>query len=520
MKSILTVSLIILLVVTISAQNSHLARGFVFDDKNKNGILDDGEKGIEGVLVSNQEDVVLTDSKGYYELSIKNPGTIFITKPANYNVPLNDFNNPQFYYIHQPDGSKVMEFEGISKTGELPESINFPLYETIEKDNFRLLALADVQVASAKEIDYFRQDFIPHLLNEKFDLSISLGDLVHDDLSLFQGYNQSVALLNTPAYNIIGNHDVNYDVNEPFSSDTYKSFYGPNYYSFDYGQVHFVCLKNFERLCKKGDTERYWNCYEGQVNDKQLKWLKNDLKNTSPDKLVVICQHVAFEKNSTTGERMKVKNRQEVFDVLKDRKNLLVLAGHKHTLQHDYFTKEDGWKGKDELHQIVCASVSGSWWSGPIDKNGVPTSTQIDGVPNGYFIFEFKGNKFVHHFHPAGNSAEQMRIEFPEEKINTENMEIIVNVFNSNKYSTVFAELDNLEKVELKNEISKDPFISSSFANPNSNYKSWASPSNSTQIWKGQLPVDMSKGLHNLKITSVDEFKREFTSYKVFEVSQ
>lgn len=501
-----------------NAQKFQLAKGTVFNDTNKNGIIDEGEKGVPGVLVSNQEMVVLTDKQGYYELPVDSQTTVFITKPAGYSVPTNQLNLPQFYYVHQPAGSPDMEFPGIQKTGQLPSRINFSLYKTDEKDHFKLLALADVQVASKNEIEYFRKDVIAPVLNKNYDVVVSLGDLVHDNLNLLSGYNQSMALLDVPVYNVLGNHDVNYDADEPFSSDTYKSHFGPNYYSFDYGQVHFVCLDNIYRTCKKGDNDSYWNCYKGFVDKKQLNWLANDLQHVPEDKLVVVCQHIAFEINEETGERNSVTNRDELLEVLKNREKLLVLAGHKHTLQHDFITAADGWKGKGELRQMVCSSVSGSWWTGPKDERNIPSSTQIDGVPNGYFIFEFNGNDFIDSYHPAGNLDEQMRIEFPSGKISTDD-EIVVNVYNSNKNSKVFAEIDGAKTIELKNEMDTDPFIERSFRLFPADYKSWASPSLSTQLWKGKLPKGLPAGWHKMKVTTKDEFGREFTTYTVFEMN-
>jgi 3',5'-cyclic AMP phosphodiesterase CpdA len=327
-----------------------------------------------------------------------------------------------------------------------------------------------------------------------------------------------MALLDVPVYNVLGNHDVNFDVDEPFSGDTYKSLFGPNYYSFDRGNVHFIVLDNIYRTCKKGDIESYWNCYKGYVDKKQLNWLSNNLRNVPEDKLVVICQHIAFEKNAQRTERMSVTNRDEVLDVLMNRENLLVLSGHKHTLQHDFLDNSEDWKGNGQLHQIVCGSVSGSWWTGPKDERNIPSSTQIDGVPNGYFIFEFNGNEFVHNYYPAGNLKKQLRIELPSGTISENDDEIVVNVFNSSKHFTVVAEIDENKTVELKNKPGKDPFMEKSFNTFRDDYKSWASPSVSTQLWKGKLPGNLSEGWHKLKITAHDEYGRSFTSYAVFEV--
>ena len=106
---------------------AEMATGTVFEDLNGNGLLDAGEPGVAGVRVSDGETVRLTDEYGRYRLEIDDEAVIFITKPRGYAVPVNDDQLPQFYYIHQPNGSPPSRYPGVSPTGPLPESINFPL---------------------------------------------------------------------------------------------------------------------------------------------------------------------------------------------------------------------------------------------------------------------------------------------------------------------------------------------------------------------------------------------------------
>lgn len=514
------VSVIILFIALIaaSAARAQVAKGYVFDDINKNGLFDKNEKGIPGVLVSNQEKVVKTDASGFYSLELNDPCVLFITQPSGYRVPTNSTNLPQFYYIYQPGGSPALEHPGIRPTGPLPEFVNFPLQKVAEPEKFNMLVVADVQAASETELGYFRDDVVAPALLRPFDFAISLGDLIHDNPSLFAPYSRSIALLNKPFYNVLGNHDVNYDATETYADDSFKNSFGPQYYSFDHGQVHFVVLENVERFCKKGDVAAYWDCYRGKVGEQQLTWLKNDLALVPTDKMVVVCQHIAFEKKANPGERNEVVNMKEVFDILKQRDNLLILAGHKHTLQHDFFGADQGWEGKTELRQIVCSSASGSWWTGPKDERGIPSSTQIDGVPNGYFIFSFDGTKVIPAFYPAGPNPEQMRIEKPLGKINSSQKEIIVNVYNSNRNSSVVALVDGKTEVALSNTPMKDPFITQSFKEYRAEYKSWASPAESTQIWTGSIPAGLEKGFHQINIQTKDDCGNVFTSSCIFEI--
>ena len=59
--------------------------GYVFIDRNGNGIRDPNEPGIAGVAVSDQVNVVQTDANGTYRLTgVKGYGLIFISMPSGY----------------------------------------------------------------------------------------------------------------------------------------------------------------------------------------------------------------------------------------------------------------------------------------------------------------------------------------------------------------------------------------------------------------------------------------------------
>lgn len=93
----------ILLANSLSAQcnndraGSQPAQGVVFADINGNGRRETNETGIAGVALSNGCDVVISDGDGRYEISIAPTEIIFLSKPANYSVPVDEFNVPQFF---------------------------------------------------------------------------------------------------------------------------------------------------------------------------------------------------------------------------------------------------------------------------------------------------------------------------------------------------------------------------------------------------------------------------------------
>src|SRR6476646_10452361 len=60
--------------------------GVVFDDVNRNGTRDAGERGVAGVAVSNQDTVVTTDASGAFRLPGQGTGVVFVSTPIARSV--------------------------------------------------------------------------------------------------------------------------------------------------------------------------------------------------------------------------------------------------------------------------------------------------------------------------------------------------------------------------------------------------------------------------------------------------
>ena len=73
-------------------------QGFVFHDRNGNGVMDQTESGIGGQRVSNGEDIVLSDKSGHFSISAQQNDVIFIIKPYNWDIPTNEFGIPKFFH--------------------------------------------------------------------------------------------------------------------------------------------------------------------------------------------------------------------------------------------------------------------------------------------------------------------------------------------------------------------------------------------------------------------------------------
>ena len=107
--------------------------------------------------------------------------------------------------------------------------------------------MADTQPQTDREIDFIRDDVIAELIGSKAAFGMTLGDILCDDMSLFPGYNALVVQIGIPWYNVPGNHEINFQAkNGQCSLETFKKFFGPPYYAFEYADALFVVLDNID----------------------------------------------------------------------------------------------------------------------------------------------------------------------------------------------------------------------------------------------------------------------------------
>ena len=107
------------------------ATGVVFHDLDRDGVWQEDEPGVAGVIVTNGRDVTVTDRQGRYALPVFDNMTVMVHKPAAWTVPVNEDGVPQFSYTHKPGGTpEPLRYGGLAPTGPLPDAINFPMIRT------------------------------------------------------------------------------------------------------------------------------------------------------------------------------------------------------------------------------------------------------------------------------------------------------------------------------------------------------------------------------------------------------
>ena len=491
-----------------------IASGVVYDDANHNGRRDAGESGIPDVRVSNGRVVVVTDEDGAYVLPVDDDTIIFVSKPRNWMTPVDELNLPRFYYAHKPSGSPAHIDAGVPPTGPLPAAIDFPLHRRSEPDRFRVLIFGDTQPRSIEDVNYLSHDIIEQVVGIDAAFGFSLGDLVFDRPELFEPVNKAMAHVGIPWYNVLGNHDENYTATDDVHSDeSFERVYGPPYYSFDYGPVHFIVLDDVIWHGRTPDKKGY---YTSGLGERQMAFLRNDLRLVPKDSLVVLTMHIPLPE---------IAERVELFKILAERPYAVSFSGHLHIHQQWFLGTEDGWPGPGTHHHTSFVTACGSWWRGAPDEVGLPHTTMRDGAPNGWCVATFDGHEYSIEFRAARRPADyQMSIHAPEVVgiDETAAAEVLVNVFAGSERSTVEMRVGRSPWVKLERVERPDPYLLSIKAAEESesppNGIKLPKPIDSAHIWLGRLPADLVRGTHMVEVRTTDVFGHTYSGRRIIRV--
>jgi len=177
------------------------------------------------------------------------------------------------------------------------------------------------------------------------DFWLMLGDNAYYE-GTDQEYQRAVfdmypeLLRQTPLWSTMGNHET-YSYEETGRHAYFDNFTFPtageaggepsgteHYYSFDYGNIHVVCLDSEESLRNPGDP--------------MLVWLEEDLAANSKDWTIAIWHSPPYTKGSHDSDNLfdnggnMTKMRQNIVPILENYGVDLVLGGHSHNYERSF----------------------------------------------------------------------------------------------------------------------------------------------------------------------------------------
>ena len=536
----------------VMAEGSELASGFVYDDLDRDGQFGTGESGVALVSVSNGCDVVLTGSDGRYEIGLAAGQILFVSQPAGYVVPVDENNLPLFFYTHYPDGtpttiagtSVAWLWPVIEPTGPLPARIDFPLHALASREGrFTAHAFADPQARSELGEDMLREELVNTLLGNPYgaEFTITVGDVVFDNLGLYDRHKEMIGLIGIPQWNLPGNHDMNYESpNALYANETYKKHFGPIYYSFNYGNAHVVALNNVEYAGAPADGSGQGR-YRGFISEDQIRWLEQDLAHVARDQLIVIATHISLVSGASDGDPShdvtgpKTDNLDQLLELLRPFANVFGLAGHdtsnswKVEINHEH-----GWTGQPWIAHTL-AEVRGSGWTrGPRDLRGVADAMMEDGNPNGFYLLKFDDVTLVPEFIPfpfGTDAAQRLRIVLDPELEDGTNgginrgvqragTKVVVNLFDGGERDRVRLSLDGGRLVPMRYVVRTDPFMERAYSRLAGTQDAFPVAAVSSHIWEFDLPENLAPGIHSVVVESVDEFGQPQRGVLSFEVTR
>lgn len=250
-----TLAGIALLLCAAAAPVSAQIKGKVYLDTNGNGVCDTGEKGMKGVCVQDGLNVAKSDADGTFVL----PGHadtrfIALTVPNGFQASSSHYlpyrGNEQTYYLG-------LRQNLVSSTG----------------------AHSFVQITDTETSLY--GDWIDNLKEyvktNPTTFVVHTGDICYEKHLYFHGNYLRSDDLGVPMYYCVGNHDLRAG---KYGEELWQSHFGPAWYSFDVGNVHYVVTPMLG-----GDHAPSYKRTD------IIRWLKNDLAQIDKSKKVVLFNH-------------------------------------------------------------------------------------------------------------------------------------------------------------------------------------------------------------------------------------
>lgn len=301
------------------------------------------------------------------------------------------------------DRRQFLSLSALAWLGAARSRSAIPAADIREVRDFDIAFITDVHIERGKIAVSKFSETIAEINSQKPAFVWDMGDM-----SLYpnsgEAYLDCARKLEMPLHACPGNHDISLYDESP--RKLFADCFGPAYYSFDFGGVHFITLDGNAVV---GRLDK--NTIDACLDPRQMAWLKTDLRAT-PQQTPIICGvHIpivstyikrrgggAFPKDFLIAPQFNESRAEELIDLLAQHNVKLVLQGHAHENERTTV------KGIEFVSSI---SVCGSWW-----RSGDGFERGVDNVPRGYRIIEVRGDRISHRYVASCESKVDRRGEF------------------------------------------------------------------------------------------------------------
>ena len=347
---------------------------------------------LANVVVSDGLLCTTTNANGFYSLNSNLADTKFImvSIPSGYTAPTDANGLPIFYH-------RVTDSEKSKNICVADFSFN---KITNNADRFTLLVGADPQPrASGAGYDnnaYHSLDCCEDLYRDMREKAatitnqnvygLMLGDIVHENMSLYDNYIAGLKTLGFPMFNIIGNHDNDATATTDVEGRrVFEEKLGPTCYSFNIGKLHFVVLDNL--IMELNDSNQLKD-YDNGLTDEIWQWLQNDLQYVDRSTTLMVAAHSPMFRKIDNSNR-SAKHKDDYANLFAEFAKVHVWTGHAHNTYNYNYSATHKWAAIEE-HTV--ARSTGELWT---------NEYLAAGTPRGYTVVEVDGNNVEWHFKPT-----------------------------------------------------------------------------------------------------------------------
>ena len=169
------------------------------------------------------------------------------------------------------------------------------------------------------------------------DFVVITGDLVFGQLYPFEysfEYRKLYQILqefDVPTYLCPGNHDGYVQCGQD-GFEFWQKYFGPLYYSFDYGKAHFIMANSYDwpKPSRFAISYLAFN-WGGYIGNQQLRWIEDDLKNTSASiKFLLLHHNPLWDTKNDSLLKNGYEGRKEILSLIEKYGINAVLDGHVH----------------------------------------------------------------------------------------------------------------------------------------------------------------------------------------------
>jgi hypothetical protein len=399
---------------------------------------------------------------------------------------------PAGYELPTRDGGLARSYARVAPDARGEAAASFALRPLDRPDaEHRFLVLADPQTQNAREMARLHAETVPDVAatlggaDRVPTFGVACGDIMFDDLSLYPEYERAVARMGVPFVQVVGNHDLDLRSHTQGGSvTTFRARYGPTYWSFDRGAVHYVVLHDV-----------FWHGagYVGYVDDAQLAWLAADLARVERGRTVAAILHIPAHSTRAEREGAKaptpdesVANRAALYELLAPYR-AHVLSGHTHEQEHLVHGSR-----LEHVHGAVC----GAWWSGDIC---------YDGTPNGYGVYDVRGDELRWRYKATGQDASVQMRTYAAGADPAAPGEVIANVWDWDPAWTVAWYEDGERRGAMERRPGLDPLAAALHTGPDKPaLRTWVEPVVTGHLFRARP----SPGAREVRVEATDRWGR------------